>query len=87
MMRKEIKEELELKKNRLERYLAREAVMLSEEGVKSYGTGTKNATRYDTDLAEIRKAIKELEDDIKDLTAALSGNKNIRVVGVVTRDW
>lgn len=86
-MKKDLKAELERKRARLELYYEREAVMLSEDGVKSYGTGSKSATRYDTDLAEIRRAIKDLEQDVEDLEAAMSGRRPNKVTGVVLRDW
>ena len=47
-------------KTRLELYYKREEEMLSG-GVQSYGIGTRNATRYQTDLSAIRKAINEKE--------------------------
>lgn len=52
-------------------------------GVQSYGIGTRNAARYQTDLAEIRKAIKEMESEIE----ALSNKSQRRAVGVIPRDW
>ena len=52
-------------------------------GVQSYGIGTRNATRYQTDLSAIRNAIKEMEDEI----AALKNKSQRRAVGVVPRDW
>lgn len=45
--------------------------------------GTRNATRYQTDLSAIRKAIKEMEDEI----ASLENKSQRRAVGVVPRDW
>ena len=69
-------------KTRLELYYKREEEMLSG-GVQSYGIGTRNATRYQTDLSAIRKAIKEMEDEI----ASLENKSQRRAVGVVPRDW
>jgi len=63
-------------------YHKREEEMLSG-GVQSYGIGTRNATRYQTDLSAIRKAIKEMEDEI----ASLENKSQRRAVGVVPRDW
>ena len=68
-------------KTRLELYYKREEEMLSG-GVQSYGIGTRNATRYQTDLSAIRKAIKEMEDEI----ASLENKSQRRAVGVVPRD-
>lgn len=75
-------EKIAKKKERLEFYYKREEEMLNK-GVQSYGLGTRSATRYQTDLSTIRKAIKELEDDI----AALENKSQRRAVGVIPRDW
>ena len=69
-------------KTRLAPYYKREEEMLSG-GVQSYGIGTRNATRYQTDLSAIRNAIKEMEDEI----ASLENKSQRRAVGVVPRDW
>ena len=74
-----IEAELTAKRNRLELYLKREAEML-DGGVQSYG-------RYNTDLSQIRAAIKQLEDEIANLEGALNGQKPRKAVGVVPRDW
>jgi hypothetical protein len=84
--RKTIEIELTGKRERLELYLKREAEMLSG-GVQSYGIGSRNLSRYNTDLAAIRAAIKELEDDIAALEALLNGQRPRKAVGVVPRDW
>lgn len=86
-MTRNFQAELERKRARLELYYRREEVMLSEDGVKSYGTGSQNATRYDTDLAEVRKAISELEEDIRTVEGALNGERPNKVLGVIPRDW
>lgn len=84
--RKTIEAELAFKRGRLELYLNREAEMLSG-GVQSYGIGSRNLTRYNTDLSTIRSAIKELEEEISILEAACSCQKARKAVGVVPRDW
>lgn len=81
-----IESELEVKRSRLELYLKREAEML-DGGVQSYGIGSRNLARYNTDLSAIRAAIKELERDIETLEGALCGQKPRKAVGVVPRDW
>lgn len=73
-------------RERLTLYLKREAEMLSG-GVQSYGIGSRNLTRYNTDLAAIRDTIKELKQEIAELEAELVGGKPRRAVGVVPRDW
>ena len=81
-----IEAELTVKRNRLELYLKREAEML-DGGVQSYGIGSRNLARYNTDLSAIRAAIKELEKEIADLEGELSGQRSRKAVGVVPRDW
>lgn len=75
---------LDRKKKRLELYYAKEEQMLSPEGVQAYGIGSKNVTRYNTDLAKIQSQIKELEREIREEE---SGKKAWRAVAVVPRDW
>ena len=77
--REQIEYQLSIKRNRLELYLKREAEML-DGGVQSYGIGSRNLARYNTDLGSIRA-------DIEALEAALNGEKPRKAVGVVPRDW
>lgn len=84
--RKEIEIQLTAKRSRLELYMKREAEML-DGGVQSYGIGSRNLARYNTDLSQIRAAIKELEGEIAALEGLLSGQKPRKAVGVVPRDW
>lgn len=81
-----IEAELATKRERLALYLKREAEML-DGGVQSYGIGSRNLARYNTDLGAVRASIKELEADIETLEGALDGQKPRRAVGVVPRDW
>ncbi len=81
-----IEEKLQLKKDRLDLYLKREAEMLSG-GAMSYGIGSRNLTRYQIDLGNIRKAITELEDEIAALEEQLDGNGARGAVAVVIRDF
>ena len=86
-MNKEIiKEKIEEKKARRAAYLDREAEMLTG-GVQSYGIGSRNLTRYQTDLNTIRSAIKELDEEIAILEGQLSGQSVRKSVGVIPRDW
>jgi len=75
---------IEKKKERLETYYARETYMLSPDGVRGYGIGSRNLHRYDTALKDIQDMIKKLEDEIAELE---SDSKPRRAVGVVPRDW
>lgn len=81
-----IENELATKRDRLALYLKREAEML-DGGVQSYGIGSRNLARYNTDLSTIRTAIKTLEDEIAALEGALNGQKPRKAVGVLIRDW
>ena len=66
----------------LQLYKDREKVMLTG-GVQSYGVGSRNATRYNTDLAEVRRAINELQEQIDTLSSASPR----KAMGVIPRDW
>ena len=76
--------ELDRKKARLELYYAQEEKMLTG-GVQSYGIGSRNLARYNTDLAQIRSAIKELEAEIEELEGLITGNKSRKCVGIIPR--
>lgn len=86
MNKAEIEKRIAEKRERLACFLAREKEMLSG-GVQSYGVGTRNLARYNTDLSTVQKAIKELENEIKELEALIAKQKPRRAVGVVPRDW
>lgn len=86
MDRKQLQKQIETKRTRLDLYYKREAEML-DGGVQSYGLGTRNATRYNTDLATVRSAIKELETAIAELEAKLEGKKPRKTVGIIPRDF
>lgn len=79
--------ELEQKRERLELYLEREKIMLSADGVKSYGVGSRNLQRYDTALADIQSMIGKLQKEIAELEGLVTGRKPRKAVGVVIRDW
>ena len=80
---KKRKARIESLTERLALYKAREAEMLSG-GVQSYGVGSRNATRYNTDLNAVRSAIKELEDELAELEG---GGARRKAIGVIPRDW
>ena len=71
-------------KSRLELYINQEKKMLTD-GVQSYGIGSRNLTRYNTDLAQIREAIKELKKEVEELEGLITGNKSRKCVGVIPR--
>lgn len=86
MSREAIQQQINSKKERLAIYLAREKEMLTG-GVQSYGIGSRNLARYQTDLSNVRAAIKELEAEIALLEGKLSGRSVRKAVGVIPRDW
>jgi wobble nucleotide-excising tRNase len=83
----DFEEKLRVKKERLDIYYQREKEMLSQDGVKSYGIGSRNITRYDTALKEIQTEIKKLENEIDILNGQLSGRSPRKSVGIIPRDW
>ena len=86
MSKEGLRQQLEIKKARLAAYIDREMEMLSG-GVQSYGIGSRNLTRYQTDLSNVRAAIKELEEEIALLEGKISGKNVRKAVGVIPRDW
>lgn len=84
--RAEIIAEIQRKRERLALYYAREKLLLEKSGVKSYGVGTHNVTRFDTSLKDIWDAIARLEREIRELEAMLQGRRARLAVGVIPRD-
>jgi hypothetical protein len=82
-----IGQELTIKRARLAAYRERELTMLSPDGVKSYGIGSRNIQRYDTALKDVQEMIAKLEQEIAELEGLLGGQKPRKAVGVVPRDW
>lgn len=77
--------QLQEKKERRKLYIERERVMLTG-GVQSYGIGTRNLSRYNTDLSQIRSVIKELDAEIEELENLLSEEPARKRVSLVYRD-
>lgn len=69
-------------KKRLELYYEAEEKILG--GAQSYAIGSRNLTR--ANLAEIRQAIRELENLVQQAEAVERGKGRNRVVGGVPRD-
>lgn len=84
--RKLIKAKLARKNDRLQLLYEQERKIL-EGGVKAYGIGSRNLTRYDLDLKEVEDAIEMLEDEIDALEAALNGESVRPTFAAVPRDW
>ncbi len=76
--------ELERKQARLELYYAQEEKMLTG-GVQSYGVGSRNIARYNTDLNQIKDMIEKLENEIEELEGLLNGNKSRKCVAIIPR--
>ena len=76
---------LEEKKERRRLYLERERVMLSG-GAQSYGIGSRNLTRFNTDLAQVRAAIDKLSHEIAEIENELESTQVRKRVGLVFRD-
>lgn len=85
MNTEKIQAELDAKKTRLGLYLSREAKMLTD-GVQSYGIGTRNVARFNTDLSTVRSAIKQLETEVSELEGKLYGKRPRKAVGIIPRD-
>lgn len=82
-----VRRELEQTQKRLDMYLAREAEMLSKDGVQLYTIGSRNLQRYQTALADVQAMIEKLRKRVNELEAELAGHSPRRAVGIVPRDW
>jgi hypothetical protein len=82
--KKRIKEKLEFRKTILEE--ERKAYLeLLRGGVKSYGIGSRNLTKFD--LPELEERIRKHENEIEELERLLEGGARRRTVGVIPRDF
>ena len=68
------------KKKLQDAYLA-----IAEGGVQSYSIGSRSLTKHD--LQKIREEIAGHDKAISELSAALSGKRRRKAVGIVPRDW
>lgn len=84
MATSELKARLEFRRTALTS--ARAAYLALLEGqVQSYTIGSRNLTKFD--LPELWETITELEKEVDELEAAVSGKKRRKAVGVIPRDW
>ena len=61
-----IQQELTETRTRLSAYLAREADMLSKDGVQLYTIGSRNLQRYQTSLASVQDMIAKLQKRVRE---------------------
>lgn len=73
--------ELERKKKRLDMYYQMEEDILSGKPI-SYGIGSRNKTRFNVTIEEVRKMIERLEDEI----ASMEKGRKRKAVAVVPVD-
>lgn len=81
-----LQEQLADKQERLRLYKAMEKNIL-EGAPQSYGISTRNVSRYNMTLPDLRAAIKTLEEEIAGIEAELAGSGRRKAVGVLIRDW
>lgn len=74
---------IERLRTRLDHYYEAEQRIL-EGRAKAYTIGSRNLTRYDAQLADIRAEIDKLEEELADLEA---GTKARATRAVVIHDW
>ena len=74
--------QLDLKRRRLAAYLAKEEKLLNSEA-QSYSLGTRSKSKYNVTLEELRKAITQLEDEIKELENLLNGKGSRKAVSII----
>ena len=80
----DLQEKLDFRREALK--AAREAYKALLSGqVQSYAIGSRNLTRLD--LEKLKAEINELEKEVDELSAVLSGKSRRRALGVVPRDW
>lgn len=85
MTQVDIEAELLGKRARLKLYLDHEAKILTD-GVQAFGYGPRSVTKYNTELGDVRRAIKELEAKVSELEARLGNKKSRKAVGIIPRD-
>ena len=59
--------------------------ILVDGGVKSYMIDDRQLTRFD--LPALSEEIKQMENEIDQLTSELNGSKRRKAFGVIPRDW
>lgn len=82
----EIEQEIAQVTERLNLYIKKEQGILSGDA-KAYGISNRNIQKYDINLADVQKIIKELTVKKKELETELNGISPRRAIGIVIRDW
>ena len=80
----EIRARLAFRQTAIEKLRAAYLALL-DGGVKSYMIDDRQLTRFDID--KLKQEIDDMESEIDQLTALLSGKSRRKSVGVVIRDW
>lgn len=86
VIRQRITERINMNKERLALYLAKEKEIL-EGGVQAYGIGDRNLTRYNADLKAVRDAIEEIREQIDEDEDLLDYGHRRAARAVVPREW
>lgn len=84
--RRRIERRLELNRERLDMYLAQEQKIL-EGQARAYQIGSRNISRYEVDLADLRETIDELEKKIAEDEDLLAGKRPRKALAFVPRHW
>lgn len=80
----ELRARLEFRKDALKK-LRNAYLALVDGGVKSYMIEDRQLTRFD--LPDLKKEIEDMERQVDELAAQLSGSKPRRAVAILPRDW
>ena len=83
--KKVLREKLVTKRADLQLYREMQAKMLKG-GTQSYGIGSRSASKYQMSLSEIRKTIKEHEEEISDIEKVLGGGKPLKTFSIIPCD-
>ena len=82
--KKDIQERLDVRRKALTAAYEAYTTLLSGQ-VQSYAIGSRNLTRLD--LEKLKGEINQLEKEVDELSALLSGRSRRRALGIVPRDW
>lgn len=83
---KRLIERREVVQARLDAYLKLEAEMLADP-VQSYTIGSRSLSKHNMSLADLRDAIKELEEELEELDSQINDAGRRAGRAVVIKDW